>query len=412
METLAIDGGNPVRKNPFPFRGLLGLEEKEALNNLIDESLRDGIPVGYNGKWEQQYEKEFADFMGGGYADAVNSGTNAVFCALGGLELEPFSEVIVPPVTDPGGVMPVVFVGCIPVFADSDPETYNISAEGISKAVTPRTKAVIVAHISGDPADMDSILDVAEKNDLYVIEDCAQAHGALYKGKLAGTMGHYGVFSTMFGKHHSTGGQGGVVYSRDEALHMRARRFADRGKPFGIDSPGNVTAGLNCNLSDLSAVLGSTQLAKLPEFLKRRRQFAEMIYSGIEELASISRPTSLPDTESAYWFLKFRINFDNIKVDKKQFCDAVTAEGIPIMPDYRHIQCETPWFKNKKVFGKGGFPWNNPEYKGDREPVFELPNIETMCGTHFNLSIHERWGREEADSILNAFKKVDNAYIK
>lgn len=412
MGKLAIEGGKKVRETPFPFRGLMGEDEKKALIALFDESLSEEIPIGYNGKWEQNYEKEFAEYLGGGYADAVNSGTNAVFCALGGLDIEPFSEIIVPPVSDPGGVMPVVFVGCVPVLADSDPGTYNISAESIEKAVTPRTKAVIAAHISGDPADMDSIMDVAKKYNLYVIEDCAQAHGALYKNKMAGTIGDIAVFSTMFGKHHATGGQGGVVFTKDEDLHMRARRFADRGKPFGVEASKNVRAGLNCNLNDISAVLGSTQLKKLPSFLESRRGTAKAVYDGLRDLECISAPKMHPETESAYWFLKFKLNLSKIRVDKKQFCDALIAEGVPFMPDYRHIQCEYPWFKDKKVLGKGGYPWNNPAYKGDRDPVFDLPNIIETCDTHFNLRIDEGWEEKEIQDILTALKKVEEAYLK
>jgi dTDP-4-amino-4,6-dideoxygalactose transaminase len=308
--------------------------------------------------------------------------------------------------------MPVVFVGCVPVLADSDPGTYNISAESIEKAVTPRTKAVIAAHISGDPADMDSIMDVAKKYNLYVIEDCAQAHGALYKNKMAGTLGDIAVFSTMFGKHHATGGQGGVVFTKDEDLHMRARRFADRGKPFGLEASKNVRAGLNCNLNDISAVLGSTQLKKLPGFLESRRKTAKAVYEGLGGLQCVSAPKMLPHTLSAYWFLKFKLDLSGIRVDKKQFCDALIAEGIPFMADYRHIQCEYPWFKDKKVLGKGGYPWNNPAYKGDRDPVFDLPNIIKTCDTHFNLRIDEGWGDQEVQDILTALRKVEEAYLK
>ena len=147
-EKLAIDGGAPVRSEPMPHRALFGTEEKEAVMKLFDEALEKGEAFGYNGTPEQEYEAAFVEFMGGGYADGVNSGTNAVFAALGGLQIDALSEIIVPPITDPGGVMPVVFVGCVPIVADAAPGSYNTSAAQIEPLITDRTRAVIVAHIA------------------------------------------------------------------------------------------------------------------------------------------------------------------------------------------------------------------------------------------------------------------------
>ena len=127
--------------------------------------------------------------------------------------------------------------------------------------ITERTRAIIVAHIGGDPVDMDPVMELARARNLYVIEDCAQAHGAKYKGRLVGTIGDVAAFSTMYGKHHCTGGQGGIVYTQDEQFYRNARRSADRSKPFNVDAPANVVAGLNCNLKELSAAIGSAQLS-------------------------------------------------------------------------------------------------------------------------------------------------------
>ncbi|NLX05210.1 MAG: hypothetical protein GXY33_08705, partial [Phycisphaerae bacterium] len=190
MGSLAIDGGQPVRTQPMPSRCLIGQEEKQAAMRLFDEAIASGQPFGYNGPNEKQYEEDFARFMGGGYADGVNSGTNALFVALGALGLDAFSEVIVPPISDPGGVMPVIFIGCVPVVADADVRSYNTCADEIERMITERTRAIVVAHIGGDPVDMDPVMALARKHNLYVVEDCAQAHGARYKGKMLGTFGH------------------------------------------------------------------------------------------------------------------------------------------------------------------------------------------------------------------------------
>src|SRR5262249_24769306 len=151
-------------------------------------------------------------YLGGGYAKAVNSGTNAVYVSLRALDLEPGTEVIVPPITDPGGTMPVALMNCIPIPADCERGSLNTSAEEIRKVLTDRTSAIIVAHIAGRPVDMDAVLELAAERGIPVVEDCAQAHGALYKGRMVGTLGAISAFSTMFGKHHCTGAQGGVVF--------------------------------------------------------------------------------------------------------------------------------------------------------------------------------------------------------
>ncbi len=249
---LAIDGGSPVRSTPMPLRRLIGEEEKLGAMKVFDEAIATGEAFGYNGKYEVQYEKDFCEFMGGGFADGVNSGTNAVFVALGALQLDALSEVIVSPISDPGGVMPVVFAGCVPVMADSDPRSFNTCATEIEPWITTRTRAILVAHILGEPVDLDPIMELASAHDLYVIEDCAQAQGALYKDRLVGSIGHIAAISTMFSKHHCTGGQGGVVYTRDEALYWNARRFADRGKPFNLEdrrkmwSPASIAISTTC----------------------------------------------------------------------------------------------------------------------------------------------------------------------
>lgn len=411
---LAIEGGIPIRSKPMPARGLITEKEKAAAMAVFDEAIATGNAFGYGGKYELQYEKDFVDFMGAGFADGVNSGTNAVFCALGGLQLDAMSEVIVPPITDPGGVMPVLFVGCVPVFADADPQSYNTNAEQIEKCITERTKAILVAHIAGEPVDMDPIMALAKKHNLYVVEDCAQAHGAEYKGRKVGSIGHISAFSTMFGKHHCTGGQGGVVYTQDEKLHWQARRFADRGKPFNIQGEtGNVVAGINCNLNDLSAAIGSVQVKRLPQIIANRRKIGEAIKAGLKSCQAVSLGWQVPDSNPVYWFLRFKIDIEQLKVDKASFCKALEAEGIKeVAVSYRHIHCEKPWFENKAVFGKSGFPWNCSDYKGNKNPTYKLENAIKVTDSHFNILMNESFGQSEIDDIVNALKKVEKAYLK
>ncbi|MCX7011726.1 MAG: DegT/DnrJ/EryC1/StrS family aminotransferase [Candidatus Sumerlaeota bacterium] len=410
-DSLAVNGGAPVRTAPFPPRRLIGEEEKSAVIRLFDETIARGGVIGYGGPRERQYEQDFEEFMGGGFAHAVSSGTAGLYAALGGLQIDALSEIIVPPITDPGGVMPVALLGCVPVVADADPRSYNISAEQIEAVLTERTRAIIIAHISGEPADMDPIMDLARSRGLYVIEDCAQSPGALYKGRLVGSIGHVAAFSTMWGKHYCTGGVGGVVFTRDEDLHWRVRRFSDRGKP--INLPGienNVVAGLNCNLGDLSAAIGIEQLKKLPEFLRRRRQIAQVIRTGLSDSRGVSIGWQVPGSQSAYWKLRLRLEFQALTVDKVRCCKALVAAGIPCEVHYRFIACEMPWFVDKAVFGHSGFPWNCSDYHGPQNPRYGVENAIRVDAETFKIPIHENWGEQEVRDVIAALKKVEEAY--
>jgi len=409
---LAVDGGTPIRSTPFPSRHLFGEEEKAAAVAVFDRAIESGVAFGYNGPEEQAYENEFAAFLGGGYADMVSSGSAAVFVALGALNLEPLSEVIVPPITDPGGVMPVPLLNCVPIVADAHPSSFNVGAEQIEAVISPRTRAIIVAHIAGEPADMAPIMEVARAHGLPVIEDCAQAHGATYRGHPVGTMGTIAAFSTMSGKHHATGAQGGLVYTQDEDLFWEAKRFADRGKPFNIGYTTNVRMGLNLNGNELAAAIGRVQLCKLPDIITRRRAFADMLADGMSNLKAVHFGWMPEGAEGVYWFLRFYLDVSRLTVEKRAFISALQAEGIPCDLEYRAIQSEARWFKERITYGKSGYPWTDPAYTGDPDRVFLLPNCVAAVEDHFRISLHEGYTEREARDIIAALHKLEKAYTR
>jgi len=409
---LAVNGGAKVRKTPWPARGLIGAEEKQAVAALFDQAMQSGQAIVYNGPEEEAYCKEFAESLGGGFADAVNSGTTAIYTALHALALPPFSEVIVGAVTDPGGMMPIPLLNLIPMVADSAPGRYNTGPEQIAELITPRTRAIVVAHIAGEPADMPGIMELARKHDLQVVEDCAQAHGAAIAGRPVGTWGDIAAFSTMYGKHHSTGGQGGVVFTRDRELYWRIRQAADRGKPFGLPAGStNCIASINMNLNELGAVIGRVQLRKLPGIVARRRRVAAGIAEGIAGCTTVSAPPQLDGAEPSYWFLRMAFHSEKATCGKSDFCKALQAEGLPINPSYRAALPHTmDWFVNRNVFGPGGYPWSAAEYEGERDKEFPCPNADLVMDTQFNLSIHEGWGPREITDAVQILRKVDAAY--
>ena len=409
---LAVHGGPCLRAEPFPQRGHVGQEEKAAVDALFDSAIASGVAPGYNGDQETSYCEEFAAFMGGGYVDAVSSGTASVYVALKALDLEPFTEVIVGAVTDPGGLMPVPLQNLIPVIADTEPNSYNTGPDQVAALISPLTSAILVAHVAGEPADIPGIVAVAQKHGIPVIEDCSQSHAAMLNGQAVGTFGDMGVFSTMFGKHHSSGGQGGLVFTRDENLYQVIRRASDRGKPFFLPSGStNVVASLNLNLNDIAAAIGRVQLKKLPEIVRRRRAVVAEIAEGIADLKAVSVPVPIAGAEPSYWFLRIRFHADRTSCDKETFCQALSAEGLSIAPSYRGALPHTMhWFTHRHVFGSSGYPWTSPAYAGDPDRLFPCPNANATMDTHFNLYFYESWGATEIADAVAIFNKIDRAY--
>ncbi|MBN4073934.1 DegT/DnrJ/EryC1/StrS family aminotransferase [bacterium AH-315-E10] len=409
---LAVNGGTPVIETPFPSRGHLGQEEKDIVVKIFDDAIASGNAPGYNGQYETQYCEDFAAHMGGGFADGVNSGTNAVYVALKALNPEPYSEIIVGAVTDAGGMMPIVLLNCIPIVADAAPGGYNSGPEQIEPLITERTSIILIAHIGGEPTDIEGIIALAEKHNIQVVEDCAQAHGATINGKQVGSFGDISAMSTMFGKHHCTGGQGGVVFTKNEDLLINIRRAADRGKPFG-QGTSNAVASLNNNLNDLGAAIGIEQLKKLSGIVKNRQQFAAEVAPQLNALASMTVPEIMDNATHSYWWWRLAVNVDHISCTKAEFCSALQAEGVCLSPSYMgalpHLM---DWFTNRSVFGSSQLPWSSSEYKGDASQSFPTPNALHTMETQFNMTISESWTSEHADLLVKAFQKVDGAYSK
>ena len=408
-ENLAINGGSKLRTEEWGGRGHFGVEEKEAAMQLFDKSIASGHAFGYNGTEEEAFCKEFAEFLGGGYADGVNSGTTAVHVALKALNPEPFSEVVVSAVTDPGGIMPIVVQSCIPVIADTTADSYNTGPEQVEAAITERTSAIVVAHIGGEPMDIEGIMAVAKKHNLPVVEDCSQSHAARVNGKYVGTFGDVSAFSIMFGKHFCSGGQGGMVFTKDPELFKAVRNAADRGKPYNQESYGNVVASLNFNMDELHAVIGRAQLKKLPGIVEKRRAFAQMLKNkGIAD-GAIVIPELLPGTEHSYWWWRLGVDENKLTCSKKEFCEALLAEGLLLAANYSFALPFTfDWFTKRA----DQHPWNNPLYKGDPAQEPNTPNALMTTKNFFNLSISEGWNEKDADDIIAIVRKVEKAYLK
>ncbi|MFC1582152.1 DegT/DnrJ/EryC1/StrS family aminotransferase [Planctomycetota bacterium] len=412
MEKLAIDGGNPVCEGLQWGRSLIGTEEKEAVHKLLEDSIANGKAFDrYGGEHVDAYEQEYAAFANTEYATAVSSGTAAVHTAISALRLEPGREIICAPITDPGAVAPVLMNLCIPVFADTAAGGFNMCAAGVEKVLSDKTAAIVVGHIAGEPADMDPILKLTAAQGLPVIEDCAQAHGAEDKGRPVGGMGTAGCFSLMSGKHHTAGGQGGMVVTNDRELYLNAKRFADRGKPFESESTTNLFMGINYRMTEFEAAVGRVQLKKLPGFVARRRELALRLADGIKDLEAVALPIGRPDSKPVFWFLRMLVDEDKLSVDKAQFGAALKAEGVPSAHTYTNIIYTQKWLKERNTYGTSQLPWTLPG-AADYDYTDSCPNAEAANASHMLISFNESLSDEHMDKTAEAIRKVAAAYAR
>lgn len=405
QKQLAINGG-PKSAGELPARFHFGAQEKAAVDAIFERAMEIGNAPNYSGPQETAFCEEFAAFAGVPYADGVNGGTNAIYVALKALDLPPFSEVVVGCITDPGGIMPIAVNNCIPVPADTMPGSYNTGPEQIAARITPRTSAIVVAHIGGEPCDMPAIMALADQHDLPVVEDCAQSHMARINGRNVGSFGRYGAFSLMFGKHICAGGQGGMVTCDSEEHYFAVRRAADRGKPFGLP-PGstNCIAALSCNMDEIHAAIGRVQLGKLPDIVARRQRAVDMLtQKGLDALNGVTIPPLRSGVAHCYWWWRLKFNAEKVKCTKDEYCAALQAEGLGLNPNYiAAVPQRQDWFKRRAQ----SHPWNNPLYQGDPAAEYPTPNVDQAIKDHFNLTIYESYGERETDMIAEAFRKVD-----
>jgi dTDP-4-amino-4,6-dideoxygalactose transaminase len=305
----------------------------------------------WTGSESRSFEVEFSAFTGISYALALANGTVALDVALLALGIGPGDEVIVTPRTFIASVSCVVTAGATPVFADIEPESGNISASTIAKVITSRTRAVICVHLGGWPCDMDGVMALAVKHNFKVIEDCAQAHGARYKGRSVGSIGHIGAWSFCQDKIMTTGGEGGMVTTNDESLWRRMWAYKDHGKSYEAvyereHPPGfrwlHESFGTNWRMLEMQAVIGRIQLKRMPEWTRLRTRNAEAIWSACREFESlrVSRfqcegclgaCDSQTGCVHAHYKCYVYVKSDRLKATwtRDRIIDAINAKGVP-----------------------------------------------------------------------------------
>ena len=334
--TLAIDGGERLRTTAFAPWPWLDEEVIEAATR----TLRSGRVNYWTGDEGRQFETEYAASIGCKHAVVVANGTVALELALYALGIAPGDEVIVTSRTFIASASCVVMRGAVPVMADVDRDSQNITADTVRSAITPRTKAIIAVHLAGWPCDMDTILGVARAHGLKVIEDCAQAHGAAYRGRPVGSMGDLNAFSFCQDKILTLGGEGGLVTTNDPELWSRAWSFKDHGKSYDAvyrnqQPPGfrwlHESFGTNWRITEMQSAMGRVLLRRLPEMVDRRRRHAAILTQRFAELPALRVTTPPADVIHSYYKYYVFLRTERLRSGwtRDRVIEAVNAEGIP-----------------------------------------------------------------------------------
>ncbi|MES2203910.1 MAG: DegT/DnrJ/EryC1/StrS aminotransferase family protein [Pseudomonadota bacterium] len=388
---------NPT--SPWPF---YGEDEIQAVTDV----LKSGKVNYWTGNIGREFEIAFAKYANCSYAIALANGTLALELALYAIDLKPGDEVIVTPRTFLASASCVVMRGGIPVFADVDPVSQNITAETIEKMITPKTKAIIAVHLAGWPCEMDKIMTLAEKHKLWVIEDCAQAHGARYKNRPVGSWGHLAAFSFCQDKIMSTGGEGGMLTMNDKAMWEKCWAYKDHGKSYDTvynreHAPGfrwlHESFGTNWRLTETQSAIGLKQLKKLDAWVDKRRQNAAMLTKAFKEIPFLDVHVPGDDVYHSYYKYYVFVNHKAILQGwtRDRIMKAINDQGIACFSG----SCSEIYLE--KCFENSGMP-----------PQPRLPNAQRLGETSLMFLVHPTIEEDQMKAIVNTIQNVFTKVIE
>jgi len=397
MSELALFGGKPVRKKPFPVWPRVTAGQKEQLLNTLES---DSLGIGSDAI--KAFEDQFAEFQDAKYCIATSSGTNALWVALKAGGVSAGDEVIIPPYTFIATASAVLMANAVPVFVDIDPETFNIDPVLIEKAITERTKVIMPVHIAGNPADMDRINDIAKKYNIIVIEDAAQAHGAEWDGVKVGALASGGIFSFQSSKNMNSG-EGGAIISNDDTFMNSCFAYYNCGRQRGREWYEHQIIGGNHRINAMAASLLLPQLQSVEDDMvirdKNRKKLDRALNSeGLVTIGSYEKATRVANH---LYLLKYKADYFN-DVPREKFFDAMRAEGVNTYAGYKPLYRE-------KVFDNqdDDFPWlKDIDYAGISCAETELiADYQSVWLTQNHLLGNDR----DTQDIINAFEKVTTA---
>ncbi|MFZ5571683.1 MAG: DegT/DnrJ/EryC1/StrS family aminotransferase [Thermodesulfobacteriota bacterium] len=423
---LAIHGGKPVRSKPFPRHTTIGEEEKTAVARVLES----GVLSKYLGCWHENFmggpevralEEEWADFFGVRHAIAVNSCTSGLYCAVGAIATEPGDEIIVTPYTMSATAMAPLIYNAVPVFADIEADFFCLDPQAVEKKITSRTRAILTVDLFGHPYDADAISTLARKHGLYVIEDTAQAPGARYHGKPAGTLGDIGIYSLNYHKHIHCG-EGGVVVTEDDAIAERIRLIRNHAEAVvedkGVADIVNLI-GFNFRMTEMEAAVARCQLKKLPDLLEKRLANEACLAKKLAQIPALIPPKTREDCQHVFYMHACKFDDREGGISRDRFIAAVRAElpvfegreseGVRLACGYVRPLYLQPIFQKKTAYGSQGFPFHH--FRRPEEITYrkgDCPVCERMHERE--LFIHELMlpslSVDDLDDVFRAFEKV------
>lgn len=412
-----------MRQQPFAGRRTMGEEEKQAVIEVMDSDCLSaflGGPGQYfgGGAKVQEFERVWAEQYGFRNAVSVNSWTSGLVAAIGAVGIEPGDEVICSPYTMSASATCALFYGGIPIFADIDPVNFCLDPASVEARITPRTRAIVVVHLFGHPADMDPILEIARRHNLRVIEDAAQSPGVRYRGRAVGAIGDIGGFSLNFHKHIHTG-EGGMLVTQDDDLALRARLIRNHGEnvteQYGVADISNTIGG-NYRLTELQAAIGLTQLRRLDGHLATRQRLAAHLNKRLGGIPGLTPPVPAPDCTHAFYVYALKYSAETLGLARSLFVKAVLAElprpqgveATPLVEGYVKPLYFSPVYQRQIAIGRRGFPFNcNPgiryQYEAGLCPVAERMYREEML---LSPVVREPLTVADMDDVADAIEKV------
>lgn len=413
---LALLGGQPAISAPLQGFQSVGEDEVAAASEVI----RGGVLSAYigapgagfmGGPRVQNFEAQVAAYFGVKHAIAVNSWTSGLIAAVGAIGLEPGDEVITTPWTMAATATAILHWNGIPVFADIDPDTFNICPKSVEKLITKRTKAILAADIFGQTADMAALKSIAARHSLKLLSDAAQAPGAFLGDAYTGTLADIGGFSLNYHKHIHCG-EGGVLVTNDDRLAHRLCLIRNHGEAVvrtdDVEELSNML-GHNFRMGEIEAAIAAVQLGKLSARVESRQRIAAELNAGLTGLRGLTTPKVYPSATHVYYVYGITLDIEALGVSRARLVEALRAEGVPaLMMGYQNLHL-LPMFRNKIAYGTKGFPWTSPyctsdvEYEPGTCPNAERLHNETFLG--INICMNEL-PPEDVALVVKAFHKV------
>ncbi len=392
MAILAINSGEPIRTKPYPTWPTLDSADLEVFESIYN-----------SGQWGAgetkvpEFAKQFAEFQGAKYGVCVNSGTSALYIALKAADVGPGDEVITTAYTFQATVVAILMAHAVPVFVDTAPDSFLLDVSKIEDVITEKTKIILPVHIGGYPADLDALVDIANRHNLKIIEDCAQAHGAEWRGRGVGSWGHFGCFSFQSSKNLCAG-EGGIILMNDRELYERAWALHNCGRPAPNAEFGNIEPfGGNFRMTEWQGALLLSRLARLEAETNYRHMNMRWLDGWFGEIPGIKvTPLDPRATRCGSHGYKAIFNSEEFEgISRKMFLDAIRAEGIPIGYWYNTPMYRASFLKSN-LFGQ------NLDYSD-----VECPETEKLCQTGLALGQNVLMGSEEdMEDIIKAAVKI------